>query len=185
LVSSQLCGRLPGIPLDAEGQRQSEAVARRLQAEQKLHAVYSSPLQRAAETAATIASAQNLTVTADDRLTEMEFGEWTGLTFQDLRHREDWQHYNRNRSLSSAPGGESLIEVQARAWKLLSEITARHDDETVAAVTHADVIRALVVLFLGMPLDQLLRLEIAPASITEVMLGADYPVVMGLNKVLT
>src|SRR5947209_7751034 len=89
LVSAQLCGRLPGIPLDAEGQRQSEAVARRLQAEQKLHAVYSSPLQRAAETAATIASAQNLTVTADDRLTEMEFGEWTGLTFQDLRHRED------------------------------------------------------------------------------------------------
>ncbi|MCU1295196.1 MAG: Phosphoglycerate mutase [Bryobacterales bacterium] len=184
MVSLKLCGRLPGIPLNTEGRQQSQAVARQLGDLMKLHAVYSSPLQRAAETAAAVAAARDLTVTLDERLTEMEFGEWTGLSFQELASRDDWHRYNRNRSLNAAPGGESLMQVQARAWGSLAEITARHDGETVAVVTHADVIRALVVLFLGMSLDQLLRLEIAPASITEVILGADYPVVTGLNKVL-
>jgi broad specificity phosphatase PhoE len=185
LVTRNLCGRLPAIPLNTEGRQQSQTLGQSLVLEAcKLNAVYSSPLQRAAETAAAVAEAQGVSVGTDERLTEMEFGDWTGLTFQDLERREEWHHYNRSRSLSAAPGGESLLQVQARAWESLSEIVARHDGETVAVVTHADVIRALLILFLGMALDHLLRLEVAPASVTEVRFGAAYPIITSVNKVV-
>jgi broad specificity phosphatase PhoE len=185
LVSIKLCGRLPGIPLNSEGLRQSQAVGLHLRDRVKLHAVYSSPVQRAVETADAIADAQNLPVELDERLSEMDFGDWTGYTFEKLKNLEAWHRYNRNRSLVTVPGGESLIVVQARAWECLSEVAEKHKGQTVAMITHGDVIRVLLVLFLGMPLDHLLRLEVAPGSITEVALGSDYPVIASLNKQLT
>ena len=134
------------------------------------------------ETASIIAGCQNLNVEMDDRLNEMQFGEWTGLTFESLQGLDGWRRYNNNRSLQHAPGGETLMQVQARAWESVSEITERHVEKTVAVITHADVIRALLILFLGMPLDQLLRIRIDPASLTEVTLGGDYPVISCINS---
>lgn len=168
--------------MNAEGRRQSQAIGNCLRQRLKLDAVYSSPLQRATETAEPVAGLQNLPVQTDARITEVEFGDWTGRTFEELHTFEEWHRYNSNRSLRTAPGGESLMQVQARAWDHLSEITARHKkDETIALVTHADVVRSLLVLFLGMPLDHLLRLAVDPASLTDVTLGGAYPVIHGVN----
>jgi probable phosphoglycerate mutase len=74
------------------------------------------------------------------------------------------------------------MEVQARAWKSLESIQARHPQGTVAAVTHGDVVRSLLLLLLGMPLDHILRLEVAPASVSEIVLGGSEPLISSINQ---
>jgi broad specificity phosphatase PhoE len=174
---------LPGIGLNAEGVKQAQRLGRHLASNVPLEAVYSSPLQRAHETARIIAGVRQPPngLKIEERLNEMDFGDWTGAEFGSLQSSDQWRRYNSNRSLHSPPGGESLTQVQARAWDCVSSIAGNHADGAVAVVSHADVIRALLLLFLGMPLDLLLRLQVGPASLSEVLLGGDYPVVPYLN----
>ena len=181
-MTEGLCGRTPGIRLNEEGERQASAVGSALRKEVELAAVYTSPLERAVETAERIARPQNLTVARRDGLNELDFGSWRGLSFGELHERGDWHSYNRHRSLESAPGGESLAQVQTRAWRCLQEIMAAHDGQTVAAVSHGDVIRALLLLLLGMPLDFILRIEVGPASVTEIRFEDGEPRVGYLNR---
>jgi broad specificity phosphatase PhoE len=182
LLGRVLYGRMPGVHLNEEGRRQARAAGQALKARYTIDAVVSSPLERATETAQLIADPQNLNVSTDEGLNELEFGAWLGKPFTDLRECEEWRQFNQLRSLTRAPGGESLIEVQARAWKSLEKIQARHPDGTVAAVTHGDVIRALLLLLLGMPVDYILRLEVAPASVSEIVLGEGGPLVRSINE---
>ena len=147
-----------------------------------MDALVSSPLERAIETARLIADPQGLDFTLDEGLNELESGSWVGKPFSELKHCDGWQQFNRLRSLTRAPGGESLMEVQARAWKSLETIQARYPEKTVAAITHGDVIRALLLLLLGMPLDHILRLEVSPASVSEVVLSPGEPLVRTINQ---
>ena len=192
LAQVRLCGRLPGIGLNKEGREQAARLGLHLCEQNPITAIYSSPLDRATETAAIVAAKQHtesrpsdphLAVSIDEGLVELDFGEWTGMRFEDLHGLEEWRLYNSRRSLFSAPGGESLTAVQARVWATLCRLQEQHDGETIAVVTHADVIRAVLVLLLGMPLDNLLRLEIGLASVTEVMLGQGDPVIVSINRI--
>ena len=173
---------MPGVHLNEEGCRQARAAGQALKARYTIDAVVSSPLQRATQTARLIADPQSLDVSTDEGLNELEFGSWMGKSFSDLKQCEEWRQFNQLRSLTRAPGGESLIEVQARAWKSLEKIQASHPDDTVAAITHGDVIRALLLLLLGMSLDHILRLEVAPASVSEIVLGGGEPLVRSINE---
>jgi broad specificity phosphatase PhoE len=182
LLREFLCGRTPGISLNEEGRAQARELSQTLLGRYKFSAVYSSPLERAVETAAFIAGPLGLRVIHDHGLNEIDFGSWTGMRFADLHGLQAWRDYNRNRSLSSAPDGEMLPEVQARAWKSLREIARNHGGEAVAVVSHGDVIRALLILLLGMPLDHILRFEISPASFTEISFGLDGPLIHAVNS---
>ena len=183
LMSDRLCGRLPGIPLNAEGRSQAETLGQALRGEVRLAAVYSSPMERAVETARYVAEPQGLPIAIEAGVNELDFGDWMGLSFQDLHGLPDWKDYNRHRALHRAPHGESLLEVQARAWKSLSTIVQNHSQEVIAVVTHGDVIRAVVILFLGMSLDNILRLEISPASVTAIDLNGGGATISYLNRV--
>ena len=187
LLREYLCGRTPGISLNQEGRAQARELSQNLLGRYKFSAVYSSPLERAMETAGFIAGAAGLNVIRNDGVNEIDFGAWTGMRFADLHNLQEWRDYNGNRALSSAPGGETLTEVQTRAWKSLHKIAldhiARdHGSQTVAIVSHGDVIRALLILLLGMPLDHILRFEISPASFTEISLGPAGPVIHAINS---
>jgi broad specificity phosphatase PhoE len=173
MLGSVLCGRMPGVGLSAAGQQEARALADSLRRRESLHAVVSSPLQRARETAEIIAAPQQVKVTVDDRLQEVEFGEWTGKTFAELSDHQSWRAYNQSRMLHHAPGGESFFQVQARAMEFLNHVFDRGDGMVVAAVTHSDFVRALLTACLGMPLDYLLRLTVDPASVTELLCFAD------------
>jgi probable phosphoglycerate mutase len=121
----------------------------------------------------------------DDGLQELDFGEWMGKSFADLTSDESWKVYNRNRSLNGAPGGEFMLEVQLRAWKALQRAVARHQntqEATIAVISHGDVVRGLLMLFLGMPLDHIHRLEVSTASVSEVILGKAFPQVIAVNQ---
>lgn len=183
LLGHVLYGRASGVHLNSEGLRQAELIGQSLKQQYSLDAVYSSPLERALETAKPIARACGKPVFVDERITEIDFGEWVGKSFRELDAIESWMSFNKQRSTSWAPGGESMLEVQARAWRAI-QAAGRIDNPggTIAMISHGDVIRCVLLLLLGMPLDHIHRLEIAPGSVSEVVFGDHDPLVKTINQ---
>jgi probable phosphoglycerate mutase len=136
-----------------------------------IRGIYTSPLERAVETAQAIAGHHGLTPQLDPDYGEFHAGEWQGVTLEDLGKRDDWRRFNTIRSLTRAPGGEIAIETQARMVRKIHELAGRHKGETVAIVSHGDPLRCAIAYFMGSPLDMLLRFEVHPASLSVVDVG--------------
>jgi probable phosphoglycerate mutase len=181
MLDHGISGRAPGIHLNPRGEREARWLADHLRA-RHLAAIYTSPLERTWQTAELVAAKLGLTPVANDALLELHFGEWTGQTFEALSLDQRWRDFNAFRCGTSIPGGELMLETQNRAVRLLLELREKHGDATVALVTHGDVIKASLTYFLGMPLDFHVRLDIAPASCSELELGRDYVRVLRLNE---
>jgi broad specificity phosphatase PhoE len=169
-----IAGRAPGIMLNAAGHAEVAALTARIARIQSngkdVHRIYSSPLERTLATARPLASALGCELTQLDAFSELHFGEWTGMTFTDLHCDPQWQHFNLFRGGTQIPGGESMLSVQARAVQALLELRDRHPNLCVIVVSHGDVIKAVVMHFLGIALDFCARLDIAPTSITQLEL---------------
>jgi ribonuclease H / adenosylcobalamin/alpha-ribazole phosphatase len=129
-----------------------------------------------------IAAVHDLSVAEAEGLQEIDFGEWTGSTLAALDGDATWADFNVLRSVTRAPGGELLLEAQARAVAALLPIVQRHAGSSIAAVTHADVIRAVLGHLLGMPMDNLLRLDISPAAVATVVFDGRWPRLAGLSR---
>jgi len=179
-VGKSIAGRAEGVHLNAEGEQQARRVAARLR-EVPVAAIYSSPLERARETAEHIARGRDLRVESFDAVAEIDFGEWTGCALGALAALPAWRRFNSFRSGTRIPGGELIAEVQARTVAGLASLRDRHPDATVAVVSHADVIKAALAYYLGTPLDLMQRLEVAPASISAVALDAEGVRILALN----
>lgn len=180
LLGRVLAGRMPGVGLSERGRAEIAAVAERLVAE-NVAALYSSPLQRTAETAEIVGARLGLPVTFHDDLIELDFGEWTGTTYDAIRADPRWQAWSTQRSLAAIPGGETMRQVQRRVVEALIEIGERHPDEVVVLVSHGDVIRSALVFALGMPLDFYGRIEVAQASISTIRIDGGGIRVLGIN----
>jgi probable phosphoglycerate mutase len=162
-----LAGRSAGVGLTAEGRAQIVAVGERLAGEE-IVALYASPLQRTRESAEILAARLALPVQSRDDLIELDFGEWTGLTFDEVRRDRRWEAWRSCRSLAALPGGESMREAQRRTVDALAELHRTHQHGTVAVVSHGDVIRAALLFALGMPLDLYARIDIDLGSISTI-----------------
>lgn len=185
LLGRVLYGRMPAVYLNAEGLRQAERLAEALSARYKIAGVLSSPLERARQTAQPIADCNDLDIDIDDRITEVDVGLWMGKSFEELNQLAEWKTYNRNRSTNRPPGGESMMQVQVRAWQAIEKLTqcdSASGETAIAVITHGDVIRCLLLLLLGMSIDHIHRLEIAPASVSEVLLDPYGPVIGSVNE---
>ncbi len=143
--------------------------------------MYTSPLERAVETADVIARRHGLVPKMAEDLGEVRLGDWEGLAFEELDKREDWRRYNTYRSGTRPPGGELMIEIQNRMVRQAECLCRRHPRETVALVSHGDPLRALLAHYLGIPLDLLLRFEVYPASVSVVEAGEWTARVLSLN----
>lgn len=170
-VGRRLAGRAEGAELNARGQDEARRLAERL-AGRGIDAIYASPLARARATAAPLAAALGLDVHDAPAFTELDYGQWTGLSLEEVAGDDRWRGYNNFRSGTRIPGGELMTEVQARAVAELLRLGERHPDETVAIVSHGDVIRGIVCHLAGTPIDLMLRFEIDPASVTELELAS-------------
>jgi probable phosphomutase (TIGR03848 family) len=168
-VGKYFCGRTAGVLLNDEGRTQAQQLAQRL-AQVPIHAVYSSPLERALETAAPIAATHRLQTTACDDFHELDFGTWTNGTFAELQKQPTFQRFNSFRSGTRIPGGELMLEAQTRMVAGLQKLKAQHEQQTVVVVSHADTIKAAVAYYAGVPLDLFQRIEISPASVSVVEL---------------
>ena len=128
LLGRVLAGRMPGVGLTERGRAEIAAVAERLAGE-KIAALYASPLQRTRESAEIVAARLGLGITFHDDLIELDFGEWTGATFDSIRADPRWQAWRTQRSLARIPGGESMRQVQRRVVEALMEMGERHPEE--------------------------------------------------------
>jgi broad specificity phosphatase PhoE len=176
-----LAGRMPGVGLSERGRAEISAVAERLSGEE-IVALYSSPLQRTRESAEIIAARLALPINFHDDLIELDFGDWTGATFDSIRADPRWESWRTQRSLASIPGGESMRQVQRRVVEALLQINADHPHGVVVVVSHGDVIRAALVFALGMPLDFYSRIEITQGSISSLRLDSDGIRVLAMNE---
>jgi probable phosphoglycerate mutase len=171
LLGKVLAGRMPGVGMTEQGRAEIASQAERLAGE-KIAAIYASPLQRTRETAEIVSARLGLPIGFRDDLLELDFGEWTGATFDSIRADPRWQAWSTQRSLAAIPGGESMRQVQQRVVAALLELNERHLHETVVLVSHGDVIRAVLLFALGMPLDFYNRIEIGQGSISTITIGA-------------
>ncbi len=178
LLGHVLAGRQPDVPLSDAGRGQASALAARYTG-QAVRAILTSPVQRAQETAGVIAAALGLVPIVDPSIEEIDFGRWTGAAFAALDGEPGWAAWNSARSLAPTPGGEGMLAAQARAVTALMQ--ERELGGTVLAVSHSDVIKAVLAYVLGMPLDLLHRLEVAPASRSILVLGDDFARVDAVN----
>jgi probable phosphoglycerate mutase len=129
----------------------------------------SSPLPRALETATPLALRRKLPLQVLESLSEIDFGEWTGRSIDSLEGETGWRRFNELRSVARVPGGESMLEVQSRTVAAVELLRARYPQGRCAVVSHGDVIRSFIAHSAGIPLDLFQRLEIAPASVSIVV----------------
>lgn len=188
-ASGVLAGRAPGIGLDESGLSQAADLANRL-AEVRLASVVSSPLERCLATAQAVAGNQSTGVTIDERLIEADYGDWTGRPLRDLARTTLWRVVQQHPSGAVFPGptGESMAAVASRAVAAVREhdarVAAEHGANAVwAAVSHGDVIKAVLADALGLHLDAFQRIVVDPCSVSIVRYTEHRPFVVRTNDV--
>ena len=157
------------LPLSADGTRQAKAAAGRLAARARIDAVVSSPLRRAAATAAIAASELGLSAVTDDDLRETDFGEWEGCTIEEVSERwpaavAAWRHD----PAQAPPGGESFTATARRVDQARDRLLRRHRGQTVLVVSHITPIKILLCRALDVPLAALYRMYLGSACINEI-----------------
>jgi len=180
----RLAGRQPGVHLDEYGRRQAQALAERL-SQLPIAAIYSSPLERARETAEPIARLLGRQVVTREELLEIDFGAWTGKAFDELDPVPGFRRFNDFRSCSPVQGGEFMLQAQLRIVLALDALRIAHPDECVAVVSHGDMIRAAIAHYAGIPLDLFQRLEVSPASISTIDIDHSAVRLVGINDTAT
>lgn len=186
MVGKRLAGHLPNVHLNQKGKEQAEQVAQSLR-NAPIKAIYSSPLERAVETAEPLAQALGLPVQIAPGLVELRYGDWQGRTLKQLSRYKLWKVVQEKPSEMRFPNGESFTEVRDRAVAEVERIAAAHDEkDLVACFSHGDIIRLVVSHFLGMPLDVFQRLAANPASISVISIDKKgRPFVAHVNQVLS
>lgn len=170
-----LAGRLPGVSLTDDGIAQARSVADVL-ADVPIAAVYSSPSQRCRETAALLTGR----VLLEPGLDECDYGDWSGRKLTELASEALWERIQREPSAVTFPGGESMARLRDRVVEAARRITGAHEG-VVVAVTHGDVIKAILADALAMGFDDFQRLNVSPASLSVVDYSGARPLVVGVN----
>lgn len=181
-----LAGRTPGVGLDGVGRAQAAAAAERL-ASVRLTRVVTSPLLRCRQTAAIAAGPHALAVTPDRGLVECDYGDWQGRPLAELATEGLWRLVQAHPSRVVFPGGEAMAAMQHRAVTAIREVdaavTASDGNEAVwLAVSHGDLIKAILADAHGMHLDLFQRIEVHPASLSVIAYGAHGPRVLAINS---
>jgi probable phosphomutase (TIGR03848 family) len=190
-VGGVLAGRTPGVRLDETGTAQAERTAARLAAV-PLAAVVSSPLERCRQTARAVVRAQAvsqsgpLRVATDKGLTECDYGDWQGRPLRELAKEPLWKVVQAQPSAAHFPGGESMAAMQARVVDAVrrrdAAVEAAHGPGAVwVAVSHGDLVKAVLADALGMHLDLFQRIHVDPASVSIVRYTASRPFVLAMN----
>ena len=161
----RLAGRTLDSALSVRGRTDAVRVAHDL-ADVPLAAIYSSPRRRARETAAPLASARGVEIILDAAFDEVDFGTWSGMTFEDLSRRGEWRRYNEQRATSPIPAGEPAAATRVRIAAACAALHRRHPGATVAVVTHAEIVRYAVLLARGRSLNDWQTVDVGTASVT-------------------
>jgi probable phosphoglycerate mutase len=177
--TGKLPGHLPGIHLNERGQKQAQALGEALK-DVPLKAIYSSPLERAIETAEPVATSHQLEIVQEPGLRDANVGKWEGKSLKVLRLTNAWKVVQHSPSRFQFPEGESFMDLQTRIVNALENIVKKHNKpkDIIAVVFHADPIKLAVAHFLGLPLDHFQRLSCDTGSVSALYVGE-----MGANLI--
>lgn len=168
-IEEVLFGRILDVPLDPNGRRQALAVAEHLRHEAPLR-VESSPRRRALETARAIAVAALCGLEIAPPLDELDFGDWAGRTFADLEREPGWRRWNQDRDHARTPTGTDIRSLQQDTSRYLSSLADRFAGATLVLVTHAEIIRSIILQCTGASASGYQDVPVDPASITRISL---------------
>ncbi|HBO3119408.1 TPA: histidine phosphatase family protein [Pseudomonas aeruginosa] len=159
------------LPLSDLGKRQVLAVAQRIAETWQPEAIYTSPLSRCVDTGAAIARVTGAPTQALEGLADTDYGQWQGLTHEEVRQRwpEEHRTWLEAPDLAAIPDGESLADVLARGTKVLREVLHRHAGKTLVLVGHDSINRVLLLQALGLPLSRYWRLKQEPCCLNEIV----------------
>src|SRR5581483_5851348 len=180
LQAGRLAGRTPGVHINAQGQREADELARRT-AHLPIAAIYSSPLERASDTARAVAACHKLTVNYMPELLETDSGEWQGRKISELCGTDTWKAIQTKPVGVKRPGGESIDEVQQRMVAAVEEIRRKHPDEMVAVVSHSDPLKSVIAHYLNWDLNNFQRISISPASVSVLSIDDEGAGLLRLN----
>jgi broad specificity phosphatase PhoE len=164
LLGQVLCGRMAGVQLDDLGCRQMARCADLIRP--RPSAIQASPQPRARQSAAILAWHFGLAVEIVPAVDEIDCGDWTGQPFVALTNDPHWRRWNEERGASCPPNGESMRALQQRVVEHVEQLGRDRSDGAVAIVSHAEPIRAALLHYAGVPLDNFLSIEVDPASIS-------------------
>lgn len=171
-------GRVMGanpIPLNAKGLEQVQNLRCWLQTIDISH-IYTSPMQRAVQTAENIAHGREIPVVIEEGVAEIDYGDWVEKTFEEVRHQypEAYNAYRFTPSSAKIPGGEYVPDAQKRAVAAIERLREKHSGERIAVVSHADVIKAILVHYLHFPLDLLQKVGCDNGSLSIYRFGTEW-----------
>ncbi|MFC7340295.1 histidine phosphatase family protein [Saccharopolyspora griseoalba] len=179
--SGTLAGRTPGIGLDETGTAQAAGLPERLEGV-PLARLVTSPLQRCRETLAGLAAQRGLSPVVEQRLAEVDYGDWTGRKITELTDEDLWKVVQQHPSAAVFPGGEGLAEVQSRAVAAVREHDRQlGDDQVWMLCSHGDVIKSVLADALGLHLDSFQRIVVDPCSVSVVRYTDTRPFVLKIN----
>jgi probable phosphoglycerate mutase len=172
------------LMLTPEGHRQAEATARRIHGTWAPAAIYTSPLSRSRATGEAIGKPLGLSPSPVEGLIDIDYGEWQGLTPDEVRSRwsELFDTWYRAPDWAAIPGGETLQDVLTRTVSALRDVIRRHPRDTVVLVGHDCVNRSLLLHALELPLSRYRRLGQGPCAINEIDFSGDGFVVLSMNE---
>lgn len=181
LVKALLAGRRPNVHLNEQGRAEAERLAATLAAA-GIQRIFSSPLERAVQTAEPTAKRLGLEIEIAREIHEIDFGDWTGKSVRDLEHDPAWKSFNAHRSGTRIPNGETMLEAQSRMVAFLQKLQRESSNQTVALFSHGDPIKSVFAYYLGIPLDLFTRVEISPGSHSVLRLNSWGPQILAVNR---
>lgn len=170
------------VPLNGNGKHQAKRLAHRLRSEE-IHAVYASDLQRAWDTAIAVVAYHGVKACAEPRLREIHFGLWEGLTYGELHQRfpEVLSAWQKDSLRVTVPDGEPMMDLVTRVGEVLDQISYTMQGRTVLLVAHGGTLQVMLCLALGLPPGARQHFLVSPASISELHLYEEGPVLVSLN----
>ncbi|MGE5457806.1 MAG: histidine phosphatase family protein [Methanococcaceae archaeon] len=165
MAGNTVPGRKPGVHLSSNGLKQAAQIAELLKDVPIKH-ICCSPLDRTLETAGPISESHGLVLEINPGLLEIDFGDWTGKSFQELESIYEWKLFHIFRSGTRIPNGEMMIEIQQRMVTEIEKLRERFKSGIIAVVSHGDPIKTLIAHYAGIPLDYVLRVRIDTASVS-------------------
>ena len=181
LAKALLAGRSPNVHLNEQGRAEAERLANAL-ANAGVQRIFSSPLERAIQTAEPTARRLGLEIEITREILEIDFGDWTGKAIRDLDRDPAWKNFNSYRSGTRIPNGETMLEAQGRMIGFVEKLRRENAAQTVALFSHGDPIKSVFAYYLGIPLDLFTRIEISPGSYSILRLESWGPQVVAINR---
>lgn len=182
-VDEALAGRIDN-PLNAEGVHQAEKIANAIK-HLPIRGIYTSPLIRTQQTAQPLANLLNLELIIIHELNQVNFGNWQGISYEELIQDPDWKSFKENPGSVKIPGGEDSAMVRERVSQAIISLSKQHaGEEVIACFSHGSIIRHTISYFIGLPLNNTNQIQIAPASISTLIVNGNEGKLLHLNQEL-